>query len=50
MINPEIKQRENVVNNAVKICITCGSIEVKIDNDGIYCKDCDSKFQREGSI
>ena len=43
----EFEQRKKVVNNAIRICITCGNIGVKIDNYGIYCKDCGSKFQRE---
>ena len=43
----DFEQRKKVVNNAIRICITCGNIGVKIDNYGIYCKDCDSKFQRE---
>ena len=43
----ELEQRKRVVKNLIRICILCGNIGVKIDNYGIYCKDCDFKFQRE---
>lgn len=45
--NCEFEYKKKVVNNAIRICVTCGNIGIKIDNYGIYCKDCDSKFQRE---
>ena len=37
--------RKDVVNKAVKICIECGNLAVKIDNYGIYCNNCNSSFQ-----
>lgn len=43
----EFEQRKRVVKNSIRICTLCGNIGVKIDNYGIYCKDCDFKFQRE---
>ena len=46
-IDSEFEQRKKVVNSDVRICVTCGNISVKIDNYGIYCKACNSKFQRE---
>lgn len=46
-VDYEFEQRKKIVNNAIRICVTCGNIGVKIDNFGIYCKECDSKFQRE---
>ena len=43
----DYQQRKKIVNNAVRICVTCGNIGVKIDSYGMYCKDCDSEFDRE---
>ena len=38
------------VNHSVKICIKCGSVSVKIDNNCIYCKKCNSNFQRAKQV
>lgn len=45
----EFSQQKKTVNDAIKICVTCGNVGVKIDSDSIYCKNCDSKFQRIGA-
>jgi hypothetical protein len=37
--------KKEIVNHAVRICIECGSRSVVIDNYGLYCKDCNSKFR-----
>ena len=42
------EMKEESVNNAIRICIKLGSRSVVIDNYGIYCKDCNSKFRMEG--
>jgi DNA-directed RNA polymerase subunit RPC12/RpoP len=39
------KRKLKTVNNAVRICIECGSISVIIDNHMIFCKNCNSKFR-----
>ena len=39
------KRELKTVNNAVRICIECGSISVIIDNHMIFCKNCNSKFR-----
>ena len=52
MISSELKNKfedtENVVNDAVKICIECGSMDVGIDFNKITCNDCKSQFVIEG--
>jgi hypothetical protein len=46
-IDSKFEQGQKVVNSDVRICVACGNIGVKIDSHGIYCKNCDTKFQRE---
>ena len=41
----DFETRKDVVNKAVKICVECGNLAVKIDNYGIYCNNCNSSFQ-----
>jgi ribosomal protein L37AE/L43A len=36
-----------IVNKAIRICLNCGNIAVKIENHGIFCKDCGSFFDVE---
>ena len=43
----EFEMKKEIVNNAIRICIECGNRSVVIDNYGIYCKDCNSKFRIE---
>ena len=46
----QVKQSESnkkTVNNAIRICVNCGNIAVKIQNHGIFCKDCGSFFDLE---
>lgn len=43
----EFEMKKEIVNNAIRICIECGSRTVVIDNFGMYCKDCNSKFRIE---
>ena len=40
----EIK-KETIHNDAVRICIECGSKTILINNK-IYCKDCNSKLEQ----
>ena len=49
-VDYEAYRRHGTVNNAIKICVTCGNVGVKIDHDHIYCNNCDSKFYREESM
>ncbi|MGI9566278.1 MAG: hypothetical protein ACR2LL_04605 [Nitrosopumilus sp.] len=41
----QFERRKEIVNRAVKICIECGSVAVLIDNYGIYCNNCNSRFK-----
>jgi rRNA maturation endonuclease Nob1 len=43
----QIKSNRETVNQAVRICINCGNIAVKIENHGIFCKDCGSFLDLE---
>ena len=40
----QLESNKKTVNNAIRICVTCGNIAVKIQNRGIFCKDCGSFF------
>ncbi|MGY5144636.1 MAG: hypothetical protein ACW9XH_09180 [Candidatus Nitrosopumilus sp. bin_32a] len=42
-----LESNKRTVNNAIRICVTCGNIAVKIQNHGIFCKDCGSFFDME---
>ena len=52
MISLELKNNfeniKDIVNDAVKICIECGGMNVNIDFDKIICNDCNSQFVIEG--
>jgi hypothetical protein len=41
------ESNKKTVNNAIKICVNCGNIAVKIQNHGIFCKDCGTFFDVE---
>ena len=43
----QLESNKKIVNDAVRICIECGNIAVKIQNHGIFCKDCGSFFDVE---
>ena len=43
----KFETKKDIVNNAIRICVECGSLAVLIDNRNIFCKDCDSKFEIE---
>ena len=43
----QLESKKKTVNNAVRICVNCGNIAVKIQNQGIFCKDCGSFFDVE---
>ena len=43
--NQELNKK--TVNNAVRICVDCGNIAIKIQHHGIFCKDCGSFFDVE---
>ncbi|WP_185736612.1 hypothetical protein [Candidatus Nitrosopumilus sp. SW] len=42
-----LELNKKIVNKAVRICVNCGNIAVKIQNHGIFCKDCGSFFDVE---
>ena len=42
-----LELNKRTVNNAIRICVNCGNIAVKIQNHGIFCKDCGSFFDME---
>ena len=39
-----LEEKKEAVNKAIKICVNCGSISVKIENYGIFCKECNTVF------
>jgi hypothetical protein len=41
------ESNKKTVNNAIRICVNCGNIAVKIQNRGIFCKECDTFFDVE---
>ncbi len=41
------ESNKKTVNNAIRICVDCGNIAVKIQNHGIFCKDCGMFFDVE---
>lgn len=43
----QFESNKKTVNDAIRICINCGNIPVKIQNYGIFCKDCGSFFDME---
>jgi hypothetical protein len=45
--NQAFYRDKKTVNSAVRICVACGNIGVKIDGNSVYCRVCDSKFQIE---
>ena len=40
----QFESNKKTVNKAVRICVNCGNIAVRIQNKGIFCKDCGSFF------
>ena len=42
---PEFNKK--TVNKAVRICVNCGNITIRIENHGVFCKDCGSFFDVE---
>ena len=54
MTHPEIKQQHYVskkqaINNAIRICVHCGSSPIKIEGCGLYCNQCNSSFTIGGT-
>lgn len=43
----QIESNKKTVNDAIRICVNCGNIAIKIQNQGIFCKDCGSFFDME---
>jgi hypothetical protein len=43
----QFKSKRVIVNQAIRICVNCGNIAVKIENHEIFCKDCESFFDLE---
>ena len=41
------ESNKKTVHDAIRICVNCGDIAVKIQNHGIFCKDCGSFFDME---
>ena len=46
----KFENTKDIVNDAVKICVECGSVNVGIDFNKIICNDCNSQFTIEGKI
>lgn len=45
LMSSQSKIELKTVNNAVRICIECGSTSILIDDDIVFCKNCNSKFK-----
>jgi len=45
----QLESIKKTVNDAVRICVECGNIAIKIQNHGIFCKDCGSFFDVENN-
>jgi len=43
----QLESKKKTVNQSVRICVNCGNIGIKIQNHGIFCKDCGSFFDVE---
>jgi len=43
----KLESNKKTVNDAIRICVNCGNIAIKIQNHGIFCKDCGSFFDME---
>ncbi len=43
----QLESNKKTVNDAIRICVNCGNIAVKIQNRGIFCKDCGTFFDVE---
>ena len=41
----EFDTRNEIVNNAIRICVECGNMDVLIDEQNIFCKHCNSQFK-----
>jgi hypothetical protein len=46
----EFETKKKIVNDSIRICIECGSVSVKIENFGIYCKECGKRFKIEKDL
>ena len=42
-----LELNKKTVNKGIRICVNCGSMSVHIENNGVFCKDCDSFFDVE---
>jgi hypothetical protein len=40
MIQSGLELKKQTVNKAIRICVNCGNVSVRIENYGIFCKDC----------
>ena len=38
------ERKKHTVNKAIRICVNCGNLSVRIENHGIFCKECDMFF------
>ena len=43
----QLQSNKKTVNNAIRICIECGNLAIKIQNHGIFCKYCGLFFDVE---
>ena len=40
MHSNNLELKKQTVNKAIRICVDCGSVSVRIENYGIFCKEC----------
>ena len=36
----DFDKKVQTVNKSIRICVNCGNISVRIENYGIFCKEC----------
>lgn len=43
----KIEDKKQTIDKSIRICVNCGSISVKIQNYGVFCKNCGIFFDVE---
>ena len=44
VIQTDFEEKKQTINKSIKICVNCGNISVRIENYGIFCKECGTFF------
>lgn len=43
-----LEAKKQTITKSIRICVNCGSISVRIENYGIFCKECGVFFDVKG--